>query len=111
MEYSLTYSAFTGRVDSIRRLKDNACIPLCEDNTDYQEFLEWNKEQKEPLDLKSTIEPVKPEPVRDYLAEIDYLTNQITSLKEQITINTDNINAIAEKTKVVIKPLPIEKVT
>jgi hypothetical protein len=30
-----------GEISCIRRLSDNACIPIAEDNTDYQEYLEW----------------------------------------------------------------------
>jgi mannitol/fructose-specific phosphotransferase system IIA component (Ntr-type) len=35
--------------------KNNSYITLDDANMDYQEFLEWNKQQKTPLDLKSTI--------------------------------------------------------
>lgn len=50
--YILNYG-LNGKVASIQR--GNMSIPICEDNTDYQAFLEWNKQQKEPLDLESTI--------------------------------------------------------
>jgi hypothetical protein len=53
--YQLMYDRFTGAVSGIN--KDGASIPLCEDNADYQEFLEWNKQQKEPLDLQAVYEP------------------------------------------------------
>lgn len=68
--YKLNYSDMTGRVGGVIRLSDNASIPLCEGNTDYQEFLIWNSKQKTPLDLNSTIEPVKPEPVKDLEKEV-----------------------------------------
>jgi len=32
----------------IRRLTDNACIPMSEDNTDYQAFLRWCEEGNTP---------------------------------------------------------------
>jgi len=66
-------------------------IPLCEVNSDYQEFLKWNSEQEVPLDLKSTIPVIPPEKPRDYLAEID-------ALKIQVAANTTKITSL-EKTK------------
>jgi hypothetical protein len=38
-------------VDSqcIKRLSDNAFIPFCEDNTDYQEYLKWLAEGNAPI--------------------------------------------------------------
>ena len=91
MDYKLIYDTKTGKLNSINRLSDNASIPICEGNTDYQEFLKWNKAQKIPLDLNSTIEVVKPEPVRDLAKEIDVL-------KSQVATNTSKITAI-EKVK------------
>lgn len=67
--YKLGYNPTTGKVCAIQN--GNASIPLCEANTDYQEFLKWNKVQKVPLDLNSTIVLVKPVPVRDLAKEID----------------------------------------
>ena len=29
------------RSDQVRRISDGAWIPKCEDNRDYQEYLEW----------------------------------------------------------------------
>ena len=51
--YKLNYDTETGKVESIQ--KDNMTIPICEGNIDYQEFLEWNKEQKIPLDINSSL--------------------------------------------------------
>jgi hypothetical protein len=89
--YEIIYNQFSGRIDCIRRLYDNACIPLCEDNTDYQEFLIWNKAQAIPLDLNSTIEVVKSVPARD-------LAKEITDLKAIVTANTAKIATIEGKT-------------
>ena len=42
---------FTGENTSILRLTDNTYIPFCEDNSDYQEYLEWAKTNTtEPAD-------------------------------------------------------------
>jgi len=51
-----------------------------------QTSIVWNKAQKVPLDLKSTIAPVVPEPVRDLAKEID-------ELKAQVAINTGKLAA------------------
>ena len=36
------------KVASIKRISDNAAIPLDPANTDYQEYLEWLAEGNEP---------------------------------------------------------------
>lgn len=41
MKYKLQKDLLTNNITGIKRLSDNACIPLDEDNTDYQEYLEW----------------------------------------------------------------------
>ena len=38
-----------GNTICIKRLEDNAFIPLALDNTDYQAFLLWKSEGNEPL--------------------------------------------------------------
>jgi hypothetical protein len=53
--YELFYSKEAGIVQAIKRIADNAFIPLAPDNSDFQQFLEWNAEQDPPLDLDSTI--------------------------------------------------------
>lgn len=57
--YELTYNLITGKVSGIKRLSDNTHIPICEGNSDYWKFIKWNSEQEVPLDLNSTIEPVR----------------------------------------------------
>jgi hypothetical protein len=39
--YKLNYDITTKTVNSVRRLFDNADIPLDEANTDYQAYLAW----------------------------------------------------------------------
>jgi len=54
MSYQLTHS------DTIKRLSDNAFIPLSLANTDYQEYLKWLEEGNTPLppDPEPTPEPL-----------------------------------------------------
>jgi hypothetical protein len=82
--YKLFYDQITGKVASIIRLSDNASIPLDERNMDFQAFLKWNSAQAVPLDLKSTIEPIKPAPVRDLAAEVDLLKSKVTTLEAKV---------------------------
>jgi LEA14-like dessication related protein len=51
--YQLNYDNMTGKVSGIKRTLDSASIPICEGNSDYQAFLEWNAKQVVPLDLNS----------------------------------------------------------
>ena len=48
MSYQLLPDKYGEPVDSILRLSDNACIPKCTDNRDYQEYLEWVAEGNTP---------------------------------------------------------------
>ena len=57
--YKINYSPIDGKVNSIQ--KDNMSIPMCEDNADFQQFLEWNKTGK--LDYKTPIAVTPPAPV------------------------------------------------
>ena len=58
--YKINYD-FQGNPSSIQN--DNMSIPICGDNTDFQEFLKWNAEQKDPLDYKTPIAVEPPAPV------------------------------------------------
>ena len=60
--YIINYDNETGKVTSIRR-SDGADIPICTDNTDFQQFLEWNAKQKTPLDYETPIAVEPPAPV------------------------------------------------
>ena len=103
--YKLLYDQGSGKVSCIMRGNDS--IPICEDNTDYQEFLEWNKEQKVPLDLKSIYEPtlaeiqakVNAEAIRK-LAEIDLKSIRSLRAKEPQFIKQLEKEAIAERAKI-----------
>ena len=45
--YKLIYDSLTGLVGGI--IKGNMYIPICEANTDYQDFLAWCAEGNTPL--------------------------------------------------------------
>ena len=47
--YKLIKSAFTGKINSVQRLSDNAFIPFNEANTDYQSYIKWVEEGNTPL--------------------------------------------------------------
>ena len=53
MSYQLVNSVFpdgtTNQTSIIKRLSDDAFIPMVEGNTDYQKYLEWVAEGNEPL--------------------------------------------------------------
>lgn len=80
--YKFNYDLITGEINSIQN--GNMSIPLCEGNTDYQDFLIWNSEQVTPLDLESTIEVVKPIPPRNLEKEIDELKAQVATQATKI---------------------------
>lgn len=56
--YKINYDSITGQVGSIQN--DNMSIPIEPMNTDFQDFLKWNKTGK--LDYKTPIEPQPQEP-------------------------------------------------
>ena len=47
--YKLTPDTSFGKSNTVLRLSDNACIPLCLENSDYQEYLKWLEEGNTPL--------------------------------------------------------------
>jgi hypothetical protein len=47
--YKLITNPFTGKVNSVIRMSDNAFIPMDTDNTDYQEYLKWVAAGNTPL--------------------------------------------------------------
>jgi hypothetical protein len=81
--YKLHFNILTRKVDCVIRLSDSANISSNEENMDYQDFLKWNNAQPKPLDLNSTIEPVKPQPVRDLAKEIDDLKAKVAELEKR----------------------------
>lgn len=100
--YELNYDPIVGIVRGIIRHNvdgSTSFLGLNEDNADYQAFFIWNKAQKTPLDLNSTIEPFKPEPARDFAKEIG-------ELQARQDVSEKNISTIATAIKVVIDPLP-----
>lgn len=47
-------SIFTGKIESVQRLSDNAFIPFDPDNTDYQAYLKWVAEGNTPEPAETT---------------------------------------------------------
>ena len=48
--YKLIKNSFTNEIDSVNKIEDNKTIhiPFVDDNTDYQEYLEWVAEGNTP---------------------------------------------------------------
>ena len=46
--YKLVKNPFTGKVNSVIRISDDAFIPMDEQNTDYQAYLKWVAEGNTP---------------------------------------------------------------
>ena len=47
--YQLVKNFLTNEISMVKRLTDNAFIPMNPDNTDYQAYLAWVAEGNEPL--------------------------------------------------------------
>jgi hypothetical protein len=81
--YELNYDS-DGKVSSISKLNNNGSVTsfgLNECNADYQTFLQWNSRQVVPLDLKSTIEVIKPDPPVDLIKEIETIKGRLDILE------------------------------
>ena len=75
--YKINYD-FQGKPCSIQ--KDNMSIPMCEDNTDFQQFLEWNKRGK--LDYKTPIAVEPPAPVETLDEKISKIVDEKLKAKK-----------------------------
>jgi hypothetical protein len=81
--YELIYGD-DGKVSVIK--KGLSYIPICDANSDYQEFLEWNKQQKTPLDLKSTIAvKIQTQPTQaELLSEFQSLLSRASEIEARL---------------------------
>lgn len=80
--YKVGYDTF-GNPRTIDDDEQHLSIQISEDNREFRKFLEWNKQQKKPLDYISKIEPVKPI-IRDLEKEIDNLKSELEIAKIDI---------------------------
>jgi len=76
MDYSIEYQWQTGKPIRLVR-SDGKLISITDDSPEYQEFLKWNSTQQIPIDLKPTIEPIKPVPGRNLAKEIDVINTKL----------------------------------
>jgi hypothetical protein len=97
--YELYYNEMTGKVIGVLKREGNTVTSFLvnNDNTDYQAFLIWNKAQKTPLDLNSTIPVIPPVPSRD-------LAKEITELKERLDTQELKVEAL-EVMSIGIEPI------
>jgi hypothetical protein len=98
MSYKLLFDERTGKPRGVRRLLDKADIPLAEGNSDFREFLEWNRTQPTPLDLEAVDQPT----VDAYLAQetlqaqrVQEIIDNLPSWK-QVSNYVDKIGNLAE---------------
>lgn len=98
MSYKLLFDETTGNPRGVRRLIDKADIPLASGNSDFREFLEWNKVQPTPLDLEAVDQPT----VDAYLIQealqsqrIQEIIDNLPSWK-QVSNYVDKIGNLAE---------------
>lgn len=102
--YKINYDSITGQPSSIQRpLGDGRemSIPFAEGNTDFQDFLVWNKEQEIPLDWQTAIEVIPPEKVITNEEKLDALWKQAqgdNSAMIAIELAESKIDSPLEKT-------------
>ena len=90
--------------NSILRISDNACIPLAEGNTDYQQYLAWLAEGNTPQPADPIPQPSYSElRAREYPPYSEYLDGIVKGDDVQIQAYIDA--CLAVKTKYP-KPLP-----
>ena len=98
MSYKLLFDERTGKPRGVRRLLDKADIPLAPGNSDFREFLEWNKVQPTPLDLEAVDQPT----VDVYLAQETLQAQRVQELVEnlptwlRVSRAVDNISNLAD---------------
>jgi hypothetical protein len=51
--YKLINDKYTNQLSGIKR-NDGLCIPICDDNTDYQAYLKWLAEGNTPEPAENT---------------------------------------------------------
>ncbi len=81
MMYKLNYDSITGKVCSVNK-GDNLSINISIPSGELEDFFKWNKAQKTPLDLNSTISVVPLILPRDLAKEIDLIKVDVVKLKE-----------------------------
>jgi len=108
MEYTIVYNYLDGKPIAIDCPEKRISFPICEANSDYQDFLKWNSEQEVPLDLKSTIEVPKPEPARDLAVEVTTIDERVTVLEEEKETLKLQVEAL-EVSMIGVKEEPLEE--
>ena len=108
--YELNYGS-DGKVISISKLNTDGSVSsfyLDEANSDFQDFLIWNAEQKVPLDLNSTIPVVVPEKPRDLAVEVTTLDGRVGALEEEKETLKLQVEALEVLSVGVVEEKPIE---